>query len=340
MRPQPIAALLLSAVMLPAPVPAARAAEFPPVAVAPIPFRAGSRALEVPRGAGTRTLAQGDEKKQVPKPPESPPPRHKPEEPTSVTTEDDEGSSCFADCASGFFSSLFTSRETPAPPAPAAALVPLDWAIGERGWLVSAAPEDSVALWEHGGDSAYEPAVIARLARNTQVVVVETHGSATGRWLRVRPADAPAPLGWIEESHMSRAPPAPSPVPRPPRGMDRWRIKVAAGPGLCGPSDLNVEYKDGGFRAEVELLRRVRQWNGGVAVGFRNFEGHPRFNYVTPTTVEEPSESSLEMLDIGLRFGQWYGSSGAGPRFAWTLGPSLVRVYEEAHVRVLDGVTL
>jgi len=111
------------------------------------------------------------------------------------------------------------------------------------------------------------------------------------------------------------------------------------GGGLVGPSDLNVEYQDGGFRAEVEFLGRVKRWNGGLAVGFRNFEGRPRFNYeyVSSPIVDDPRNSSLEMFDIGLRFGQWYGGSRAGPRFGWTLGPSLVRVYEEADVHVLSA---
>jgi hypothetical protein len=119
----------------------------------------------------------------------------------------------------------------------------------------------------------------------------------------------------------------------------RWGFRILAGGGGLGPSDLDVEYSDGGYRADVQYLRLLKkQWMSGFGVGYRNFAGHPPGAYMTATTLDDPHESTLQAIEIGARAGQRYGDR-SGFRFDWMLGPTLAHVHESAKMSVYAVVT-
>jgi hypothetical protein len=293
------------------------------------PRRASSEAL----------LAAAEQKERVPKPPSET--RHKPSEKPApkVTVDEDEStsSSCIGDCLGGFFGSLFSSAGPPSPPAPVSALreEAWGWVVGDRAWL--RAPQ---TLWDRPGGDPEERVEAGNLPHGAPVVVVESYASAAGMWLRVRPMDGVEPSGWIPASAASAEPPPPPSGPKPPRERPTWGLQFAFGGGGVGPAELNTEYQSGVFRAESQYLRFLpKQWQSGAGLGWRYAEGNPPVLYQTATIVEEPTNSKLWMLDIGIRGGQRY-TDGSGFRFDWLLGPALYYVHERADVRTFDRSTM
>src|SRR5262245_32849456 len=286
--------------------------------------------------------ASAADKQRVPKPTE-PKPRYKPDPPAGGSQKDDSGSSdeggssCLADCLGSFFSSLFSS--TTPPPAPVA-LAP--WAIGQPGRLLAATEADSVWLWDGPGGADREREIVGRLPSGTPMIVLETHELQTGTWLRVRPADRDEPTGWIAATSLTSPPPAAPPSPTAARRPPTWGMMLTVGGGGPGPADLDQEYADGGFRAELQYLRFLpRNWQSGAGVGWRNFAGHPQFGYASAGSplVDVPSDSRLRIVDIGIRAGTRHGRD-TGFQFSWLLGPTLFHVHEHAEVHVLDSSTL
>jgi hypothetical protein len=279
--------------------------------------------------------ASGDEKQRVPKSE----PRHKPDTPSSPSSDsDDSGLSCSFDCLDAFFSSLFSS---PKPPPKSALQAGAEgWAIGGRGVIHSSAESDSVWLWDGPGGADVDRAQAGRLANGTSVIVLESHAIGTASWLRVRPADGAEPVGWVADTWLI-AEPLPEPVPPAPERPATWGVMLALGGGGVGPADLNIEYGEGGLRVEAQYMRFLpKHWQTGAGVGWRDFNGQPRSNYIysNSTTVDEPSNSKLQMLDIGLRAGTRTGR-GPGLRFWWLLGPTVFHVQESADIRVVESGT-
>ena len=157
---------------------------------------------------------------------------------------------------------------------------------------------------------------------------------ATGFWVHVRPFDGVEPNGWVPSSLLADAP---APKPAPPRAVKpdpRWGMRLLAGGGGIGPSDLDVEYSDGGFRIDLQYMRLLKkQWISGFGIGFRNFNGHPKTAYLSSTTLDDPQESRLQSFELGTRAGQRYGDR-SGFRFDWLLGPTLTYVSERAKLNV------
>jgi hypothetical protein len=304
-------------------------------------------------------LAAAEEKERVPKPPSET--RHKPAPqqpaPQAKPVEEDESSasSCMGDCIGSFFGSLFSSASPPPPPQPVSTLreESAGWLVGEMGWLRSAQ-----TLWDRPGDVGGRIEA-GGLPFHARIVVVETHATSGGMWLRVRPIDGVEPVGWIPASAVSVESPAPSPIeppmtappmttpapgPQPPSPSPRerptWGVQLALGGGGTGPAELNTEYQSGMFRAEAQYLRFLpKQWQSGAGLGWRYGEGSPQVLYRTSTVVEEPANSKLWMLDIGARGGQRY-TDRSGFRFDWLLGPALYYVHERADVTSYDRSTM
>src|SRR5262249_11890522 len=145
--------------------------------------------------------------------------------------------------------------------------------------------------------------------------VVETHSMSTGFWTRVRPFDGIEPNGWIPSWILAQHP-APKPAPpRPPRPDPRWGLRLLFAGGGLGPTDLNVEYSDGGIRADVQYMRLMNyQWMSGFGFSYRDFDGHPPTAYSSGTRLDDPQESKLQTYEIGTRVGQRYGDR-SGFRF-------------------------
>src|SRR5206468_2772972 len=125
--------------------------------------------------------------------------------------EDGSSSSCMGDCIGSFFGSLFSSASPPPPPQPVSTLreESAGWVVGDGGWLRSAQ-----TLWDRPGDEGGRIAA-GSLPFHTPIVVVETHATSAGMWLRVRPMDGVEPVGWISASAVSVKSPAPSAIEPP-----------------------------------------------------------------------------------------------------------------------------
>jgi hypothetical protein len=316
----------------------AAGAPSPAVPASPV----AGHAAEAPSLFAANADASGGEKQRVPKTER----RHKPDttssKPSSGSDSDDSGLSCSFDCLDAFFSSLVSSPKPPPNPALEAGVQ--GWAIGERGVIHASAASDSVWLWDGPGGADVDRAQAGRLANGTSVIVLASHAMGTGSWLRVRPVDQAEPVGWIADTWLIAEPPpesTPGPVPSAPRRPPTWGVMLALGGGGVGPADLNVEYSDGAVRIEAQYLRFLpKHWQTGAGVGWRDFDGQPRTDYAYPglPTFDEPSNSKLQILDIGLRAGTRTGR-GPGFRFWWLLGPTLFHVHESADIRVIDSGT-
>jgi hypothetical protein len=283
-------------------------------------------------------LAASDKQK-VPKPPPAPPTRTKGEQPEKEKNNDDSGGfDCLTDCFSGV--DMMLSSPTPPPaatPATSFASEAARWSVGSEAWIVAPEAMDSVAILDAPAEPDRPPVENGTLPHGTHVVVVETHAMASGFWARVRPFDGVEPNGWVPSFILAQAPqPKPAP-PRPPRPDPRWGVRVLLGYGGLGPSDLNVEYRNGGWHADAQYLRLDRQWISGFGFGYRDFAGHPPQAYLSGTTLEDPQDSKLQTYEIGMRAGQHYRDR-SGFRFDWMLGPTLAYVHEHANLHVFTVV--
>jgi hypothetical protein len=304
------------------------------------------------------SVASGDEKKPVPK--SQTPTRTKPAQPKSTPAtssppdndndnNDESDASCLFDCLGAFFGSLFHSTAPPPPPALAGTESALRaeagaWAVGESGRLYAASTTDSIPLWDGPGGPDDGRAVVGVLPDAIPVIVVETHSMATGLWLRVRPMDGVEPIGWVPAAALGSLtqPPPPQPAAETkPRRKPTWGLMFAAGGGGVGPSPLNVEYSGGMFRAETQYMRYLPQhWQSGAGVGWRQSHGQPRvdYAYTGSTLVDVPSDSHLQIFDVGVRAGVRHGG-GRSFRFSWLLGPALYHVHEDAEIAVVESTT-
>ena len=324
-----LSALLSGSVVFAASVPASLLASIP--------------CLLATTAAPNSAIASADDKQKVPKPkPSAPPPKVKAGEKSETT--DDSGTdcvdSCFGDCLMGFTTSLFDGPTPPHAVAPATAFASeaSRWSVGSEAWLVAPTAMDSVGLWDAPEEPDKPGFELGRLPHGSHVVVVETHAMAAGFWTRVRPFDGVEPNGWIPSWLLTEAP-APKPAPpRPPKPDPRWGVRLLFGGAGIGPSDLDVEYSDGGVRADVQYVQLLRkQWISGFGFGYRNFFGRPKTAYQSGTTLDDPQESKLQTYEVGTRAGQRYGDR-SGFRFDWMLGPTLAWVDERAKLDVYTVV--
>jgi hypothetical protein len=298
------------------------------------------------------SVASGDEKQPVPK--SKTPTRAKPAQPKSTPSaatppdndnDDESDASCFFDCLGAFFGSLFHS----AAPPPAPALGPENalraeagtWAVGESGRVHASSAADSVMLWDGPGglDEGRQP--MGALPDRVPVIVVETHSMATGLWLRVRPVDGVEPIGWLPAALLGSLTEPLPPEPASPRRKPTWGVMAALGGGGVGPSPLNVEYQEGALRVEAQYMRYLpKHWQSGAGVGWRQTTGQPLVDYAYSgsTLVDVPSDSRLQIFDIGVRAGMRHGG-GKSFRFSWLLGPAAYHVHEQAEISVVESTT-
>ena len=303
---------------------------------APHPTRLQNTSPTLLATKGAPRLAAADKAK-VPKPP---PPRTKGDSGSDTKKEDDSdsGISCVGSCFE-FGDALVTSPTGPPASSPTTAFASeaSRWSVGSEAWIVAPAEADSVALSDAPADSAHEALQTGTLPHGAHVVVVETHAMATGFWTRVRPFDGVEPNGWIPSFILSAAP-APKPAaPKPPKPDPRWGLRVLLAYGGLGPSDLDVEYGNGGWHADLQYLRLDRQWISGFGFGYRDYFGHPPQAYLSGTTLDDPQDSKLQMYEIGARAGQIYRDR-SGFRFDWMLGPTLAYVHEHGNLHVFTVV--
>jgi len=195
-----------------------------------------------------------------------------------------------------------------------------------EGTLATVSPADSSAqdapMWDDAGGDQVGAELLADLPRGTNVVV---HGSRVlddVRWVQVSTADGRTPAGWVwvedlvVRGHSSTA----ASRGRPPfviAGDFSWIY--------AGPEAVSEEHKEGGWRAALRGFRRVGSVGRlGLSVGYSKEAGRPKFNYVTPTQIDYPRSSRLQIVDLGLNAGldlpvgrNWSFRSDIGPALFW-----------------------
>ena len=194
-----------------------------------------------------------------------------------------------------------------------------------EGTLATVSPADSAQdapMWDDPGGDAVGAELVGDLPAGTNVVV---HGSRVldqVRWVQVSTDDGRTPAGWmwVEDLVERRSTNATARRNQHPFGLGGDLSWFGV-----GPKDVTDEYADGGWRAALRGFRRV----GTVArftlnAGYLKQEGRPKFNYVTPTLIDYPQRSRLQIVDLGLSAGlerplsrNWSFRSDIGPTLYW-----------------------
>src|SRR5207244_4480911 len=112
----------------------------------------------------------------------------------------------------------------------------------------------------------------------------------------------------------SVAPSSPPAAPRAhasrPTAALRGGFQLVVGGAAFGNPDLDDEYADGGLHLEthyVSFLRKSWTWSAGI--GFWDFRGNPQVIYQNSSEIDDPRNSTFEMVDLGVQGGQRYGSA-------------------------------
>jgi len=188
-----------------------------------------------------------------------------------------------------------------------------------EGTLATVSPADSAQdapMWDDPGGEEVGAELMADLPIGTNVVV---HGSRVldeVRWVWVSTADGRTPAGWmwVEDLVVRRSTTA---APFGIGGDLSWFY--------VGPGAVSDEYKDGGWRAALRAFRRVGSVGRlALSAGYLKEKGQPKFNYVTPTQIDYPQSSGLQIVDLGLNAGldlpvgrNWSFRSDIGPTLFW-----------------------
>jgi len=194
-----------------------------------------------------------------------------------------------------------------------------------EGTLGTVFPADSSAedapMWDDPGGEEVGAELLADLPRGTDVVV---HGSRVlngVRWVQVSTADGRTPAGWVwVEDLIGRHATNTTTRLRPPFGIGgdlSWFY--------VGPEAVSDEYSEGGWRAALRGFRRVGSVGRfALNAGYLREEGQPKFNYVTPTQIDYPQSSRLQIVDLGMNAGldlslgkNWSFRSDIGPAIFW-----------------------
>ena len=177
-------------------------------------------------------------------------------------------------------------------------------------------------MWDDPGGEEVGAELLDDLPRGTNVVVHDSRVLNEVRWVQVSTADGRTPAGWVWGEDL---------VARRPTNTAARRTQHPFGMGGdlswfgVGPKDVSDEYKDGGWRAALRGFRRVgRIGRFSLSAGYLKEDGRPKFNYVTPTLIDYPQRSRLQIVDLGLNAGlelplsrNWSFRSDIGPTLFW-----------------------
>jgi hypothetical protein len=205
---------------------------------------------------------------------------------------------------------------------------PPEWVEGSLAIVVSPDSSGVALMWSDPGGEGAGAELVADLPEGSDVVVHDSRVLEDGLWLQVSVADAQAPMGWMRaEDLVARRSELPSMPPRPPFGfvVDISWFRV-------GPEDVNGEYDGGGWRTAMQGFRRVgRSGRAVLSAGFSWAKGEPKFNYVTPTQIDYPQSSLLQIIDLGLSTGLDLQLGGRSD-FRFDIGPMLCWTRESARM--------
>jgi len=170
------------------------------------------------------------------------------------------------------------------------------WAEGSRAVVMPADSSEQAALaWsDPGGDEAGAEPVID-LPEGSDIVVHGLRVVQDELWLYVGVPGAPVPLGWMRAEDLEARRPKPTYPLQPSLGIVgdvSWFY--------MGPEDVGEEY-GGGWRFGLQAFKRVgRAGRVVLSAGYSRARGDPKFNYATPTQIDYPQNSLLQIVDLGL----------------------------------------
>ena len=308
-------------------------------------------------------VQQSDEKKRVPKEDEK-----KGESKPAAETQTESDDSCFGSCIDAFFLSIFSPDPEPETVVLPAVIVPPE-AVGSPpsalGYGFIQHPDSVqtlVMVWDGPGGPDRGYALLGALTPGTEIAVTNTGGDAHADWIEVETLGDNRMGGWVTAEHVDWvARPATeaiapatlaggstaAPEAEVPASPEIASVAAPTGPRnlaimtevsylyLTGPSEVREEYENGGVHfgiTGVFIPSGTLQLSLGI--GFATIPGYPKYDYETSTVRESPIDSRLDILDLGLRAGQ-YGQIRQGRgRYYWGLGPVLYWVQETADLEI------
>lgn len=298
---------------------------------------AQSAAAAASTTGGTRVLREG-EKQRVPRPPSEP--RTKPgsgDSGSNKQNDDDSGPECFDNC--------FVGGSSEPAPAPVAVDRTRVWSVNDPGWLHADEPGGTLVL--RAGPSPAD-SIAGLLPDATHIVVLEVHEGAQGTSLRVRPADALDPAGWLPVSSVVKRAPRPqagasAATVRPARTAAPWSGQVIVELGglmndftPAGSPKASEEYDMPGVHAGIGAVRPLGA--SGVlecGVDYWNQAGSPDVAmYTTATRWDTPVSSHFEAWALTTKAGAWFGTPRA--RLRLSAGPALFLIRERARIVATD----
>src|SRR5882672_437031 len=262
------------------------------------------------------TPASDDEKERVPKTPSGEKERAG-DQKKDKDDKDDEGGDpgcCYGDDAEGGATSEQSVQGHP------------EWLEGSLAIVVPTDSSGVALMWSDPGGEGAGAELVTDLPEGSDVVV---HGSRVledGLWLQVSVASAQAPMGWMraEDLVARRSELLYTPPP--------FGFVVDVSWSSLGPEDVSDEYDGGGWRTALQGFRRVGHVGRAVlSAGFSWAKGQPKFNYVTPTQIDYPQSSLLQIVDLGLSAGLDL-RLGTRSDFRFDIGPMLCWARESAEM--------
>lgn len=276
---------------------------------------------EVAIASGSPKPASDDEKQRVPKTPSGEKGRAGDETKDKEDKDNKDDDSDTPVCCYGDDAGVDALSETSTPRPPE-----ILWAEGTHAVVVSADSSGYALIWSLPGGEAAGGEEVTDLPEGSDIVV---HGLQVVRdelWLHVSVAGAPVPTGWMRAEDLAALRSEPMPPPEP-------RAGIAADVSwfYIGPDDVSEEY-GGGWRVALQGFKRIgRAGRVVLSVGYSGAGGDPKFNYVTPTQVDYPQNSLLQIVDLGTSAG-FDLRLGAKSDLRFAIGPTLSWVHESANM--------
>lgn len=277
---------------------------------------------EVAVASGSPKPASGDEKQRVPKTPRGEKERAGDEKKNDDDKDDKDDDNdvvgcCYGDTGEDGGTSGSSMMRPPE----------VLWAEGSRAVVMPADTSRYWALvWSDPGGEAVGAELVIDLPEDSDIVVHDLRVVQDELWLYVSVPGAPVPLGWMRVEDLEAQRPMLSPRPPPPSG-----IALDVSWFYMGPAAVSEEY-GGGWRIALQAFKRVgRVGQAVLSAGYSGAGGDPKFNYVTPTQIDYPQNSLLQIVDLGLSAGVDL-RLGTKSDLRIAIGPTLCWVHESANM--------
>jgi hypothetical protein len=273
----------------------------------------------------------------------------KKDQPAATKTDDSDSTlGCFGSCLGGllgsFCSGILEDDEPQAEVAPeerggvtTVMAIPYDATISSENPHI-----EEVSVWDRPGGRGVDAAIVSELPLGIGVTVTERHTLSTTHWVRINTKSTPGVTGWVHEGDLLPDGYVPGTIPEEQLVYDATEQNGALLLSLSFPvfteDAINDEYEKGigtlGFAGRFFTAHNIQM---GFSVSYTHAWGDPKFDYVVGSVTESPSDSELQILALGLRFGQLYRLFGPAGFILWEIGPSAFYVNESATITVIEN---